>query len=211
MNERRRRRFSDRVAIAGIAAMSLLFLGLGYVVLISPQRGRAAELDEEVRAVHAQIEEYRRKASEGSGKRVDAPNLFRLAKAMPDQEDMPGVILELNRIASDAGITFQSIRPQAPVAQTGYQSLPINLIFDGNFYSLNDFLFRLRNLVAFRDGKLDASGRLFSVSEIEFREGPGGFPQILAALSVDAYVFGAAAGASTAPATPAEPTALPAS
>ena len=44
-----------------------------------------------------------------------------------------------------------------------YPSVPIDVTFDGSFYALSDFLFRLRTLVSVRRGELHAAGRLFSV------------------------------------------------
>jgi hypothetical protein len=79
--------------------------------------------------------------------------------------------------------------------------LPIALKFEGNYYDLTDFLFRLRNLVAVRDGRLAARGRLFTLDQLDFHEGPGGFPQIEAALTVAAYVYGAPPATPSAPGT----------
>ncbi len=85
--------------------------------------------------------------------------------------------------------------------------MPITLAFNGNFYELSDFLFRLRTLVGVRAGELRAAGRLFSVESISFAEAPKGFPELAATLSVVAYVYGndvpASAGAPPAATTPA--------
>jgi hypothetical protein len=79
------------------------------------------------------------------------------------------------------------------------------VIFEGNFYELSDFLYRLRTLVSVHRGRLQATGRLFTVRTLSFVEGEKGFPQIKATLGVDAYVYGA--GTTTPPATtpPATP------
>ena len=53
---------------------------------------------------------------------------------------------------------------------------PIDLAFEGNYFSLTDFLYRLRRLVEVRHGKLDATGRLFSVGKIDFQPAEGGVP-----------------------------------
>ena len=42
---------------------------------------------------------------------IAVAELFRLAKAMPDRADMPGILLELTRIAEETGIEFESITP----------------------------------------------------------------------------------------------------
>ena len=83
---------------------------------------------------------------------------------------MPGVLLELNRIARETGIRFESITPQDAADAGGYLAPPIDLVFDGNFYELSDFLYRLRTLVSVHGGQLEATGRLFTVRTLSFVE-----------------------------------------
>ena len=88
---------------------------------------------------------------------------------------MPGILLELSRIAEETGIRFKSISPQSALAIGAYQSVPIDVVFDGSFYALSDFLFRLRTLVSVRHGELHAAGRLFSVETVSFSEAERAF------------------------------------
>jgi len=60
-----------------------------------------------------------------------------------------------------------------------------------------------------RRGKLDATGRLFVVDTGGFSEGVKKFPQIQAALTVSAYMYGSGADAAAPPAAPATPPATP--
>ena len=107
---------------------------------------------------------------------------------MPDTTDMSSVILELNAVATASGVEFISIAPQAPVAgEGGFLAVPIKLTFEGSYYDLTDFLFRLRNLVIVRDGELESSGRLFTLDALELHEGSLGFPQVQAAITLSAY------------------------
>jgi hypothetical protein len=112
---------------------------------------------------------------------------------------MANIVLELSQVARQSGITFQSISPGAPVFQTSYEVLPIDLAFEGNFYDLADFVYRLRNLVGVYGGRLDATGRLFTVDKLTFGEGDLKFPQLSASLTVDAFVYGQTAPAAAVP------------
>ncbi|MEA2242802.1 MAG: Pilus assembly protein PilO, partial [Solirubrobacteraceae bacterium] len=105
--------------------------------------------------------------------------------------------------AADTGIVFDSITPQAVASQTGYQVVPVQVIFHGTFYDLADLLYRLRTLVTVNGGRLDATGRLFAIDTVDFGEGKGGFPEIQATLLVDAFVYGS--GTATGPATALTP------
>jgi Tfp pilus assembly protein PilO len=187
--------------IALMIVALLLVSAAGYFLLISPQRSKSAELAEEMHAVRAQIQALRiANAQVRKAEPIRVADLFRVSKAMPDTDDMPGVLLELNRIARETGIRFESITPQEGADAGGYLRRPIDLVFDGNFYELSDFLFRLRSLVRVRAGQLEATGRLFTVNSLNFVESEREFPRIKATLNVSAYVYGTGAAAPSAPA-----------
>lgn len=200
------------VAVIGVVVGLLVYGLVGYFVLISPQRGKASDLERETAATQQQIDQYRALAAQARATPpIRVAELFRLTKAMPDAVDMAGVVLELSRVARDSGIEFDSITPQGAAPLAGYSSVPISLEFDGNYYELSDFLFRLRNLVRVQSGRLDAQGRLFVVNSISFSESAHSFPRIKASLSVHAFVYGdASAAAAPAPAAPATPATTPA-
>lgn len=206
----KRRRLPPK-ALAGIAAGVVLVYALaGWFLLVSPKRSEASKLASEIEAAQGQLVQAR--AATGPGvkvPRIDVADIFRLSKAMPAATDMPGILLELSRVAEETGIAFESIAPQPGTPSSGYQVLPIQLVFQGNYYELSDFLFRLRNLVGVRDGKLEAKGRLFTVDKLEFTESPRKFPDIQAALTVSAFVYGNDPAASAAP-VPAPATGEPA-
>ena len=196
-------------AIAIVVVVLLVVTALGYFLVISPNRSQASELKQETASVQAQIQALRIANTQAQQvEPIRVADLFRVSKAMPSTDDMPGVILELNRIAKEAGIDFESITPQESSDAGGYLRRPIDLVFDGNFYELSDFLFRLRSLVRVRSGQLEASGRLFTVNSLNFVEGERTFPDIKATLSVSAFVYGT--GVPQPPAPPAPQPAAPA-
>lgn len=193
------------ISFVPIAAVALLLVALvGYFLLVKPKQAESGRLDTTIEELENQLE------ASAPAEPAPAPtaptaikvtDIFRLTTAMPDEEDMAGIILGLNSVASAAGIEFVAIVPQAPVVKTGYSAIPVNLEFEGNYYDLTDFLFRLRNLVSVRDGELTAEGRLFTLDTLDMQEGPAGFPEIKAALTLSAFLYGTTppAGAPTAP------------
>jgi type IV pilus assembly protein PilOP len=190
-------------AIAAVAAGILAFTLLGYLVLISPQRSRVKELNGEIQTTQTQILTAQLASRvKPVNPRVD--DLFRLTKAMPAGTDMPGILLELSHVASATGITFDSITPGQPVAAGSFQTLPIQLAFHGTYYELSDFLFRLRNLVAQRDGRLDVDGRLYSVDNLNFAQGDKG-STLTASLSTKAYIYGSGSVPTTGTPSPTTP------
>jgi hypothetical protein len=182
---------SSAPVIAGIAAGLLVYALAGYFLLISPQRGRAADLKHQIEVTQKQIDLYRASAAQAKATTpIRVADLFRLTKAMPDEVDMADLLLELSRVARESGIELDSVTPQPPAVGAGFQSMPLTLEVDGNYYELSDFLFRLRNLVRVSSGRLDAQGRLFVVDTISFSESTKSFPRLKAGLTLHAFVYG---------------------
>ncbi len=222
---------STRAQVALVSGALLLVLIIGYFALISPKRATAADLKQQTAAVQQQIQ---RNSSAGFTQALPAvrsASVFSLAKAMPTQVEMPDVILQLNQLAQESGITFQQISPGSSSSTTStvptvtgtssdpFAAEPVQVAFTGSFYDLVAFLMRVRNLVRIENGHLDAAGRLFDVSDIDFcvnSSGAGGsgcgsttlpaggagspkVPIVTATLTVNAFVPQAPQPTSTTP------------
>ncbi|HZC75179.1 MAG TPA: type 4a pilus biogenesis protein PilO, partial [Gaiellaceae bacterium] len=165
-----------------------------YFAAISPKRSTAANLKQQTAAVQAQIDQNRSTAFMKALPAVRAASVFSLSKAMPSQLETADVILQLNQLAVASGISFDQIAPQGATSTSvsstpdPFAAEPIQVQFTGSFYGLLAFLQRLRNLVRVENGHLNATGRLFDVSDVAFAAGPKGFPQITATLTVNAFV-----------------------
>jgi Tfp pilus assembly protein PilO len=198
-----------QVPVAVLVLPALLILAaVGYFMLVKPKQDNAGRLSDEIASLETQLEvaTAAQRQPQGDETAIQVADAFRVAKAMPDDDDVAGIILELQALASASGVNFISIAPQPATVRTTYSALPINLEFVGNFYDLTDFLFRLRNLVSVRDGELDADGRLYSLDSMGMEEGAGGFPTISASLTLTAYYYSTTPpAASAAPATTTAP------
>jgi type IV pilus assembly PilO-like protein len=192
----------DSVWIAAIVAVLLLVAVAGYFAVVSPQRGRAADLSTQVDDTERQITEARALVAKAkNAQTVKVADVFKLTKAMPDSPDEAGVLLDLNNVAERSGIKFDSLNVDASTTVSSYQVIPLRVAFRGNFYALSDFLFRLRNLVDVRRGALDSTGRLFAVDKVSLDEGGlDSFPMIQAQITINAFVYGTGSPADVAPA-----------
>jgi len=179
-------------ALIGIMVGAVLVFGLaGWFLLVRPQGAKVTSLKAQATEVKAKIDAYHQQvAAVRAAPKIEVADVYRLAKAMPDRLDMPDLLLELSQLARDTGIRFDSISPQAVAPIGSYAVVPISVMFQGNFYNLADFLYRLRSLVSVHAGRLDATGRLFSVDTLTFNESTLKFPQIQATLVIDAFVYG---------------------
>ena len=183
-----------RAQVALMAAALLLVAVLGYFVLIAPKHSTASKLKEQTAAVQAQIDSNKSTAFTQALPAVRSASVFSVAQAMPTELETPGVILTLNELAQDSGISFDQIQPGtgAATATVGttdpFAAEPIQVQFTGSFYNLLAFLQRMRNLVRVQNGNLFTAGRLFDVSDITFAAGAKGFPQIQATLTINEFV-----------------------
>jgi Tfp pilus assembly protein PilO len=176
--------------VALLVAGIVVALAGGWFLVISPKRSEVKTLKQEIEDTRTQIAAAQGIRTAAQPPPIRIADLFKLSRAMPNTADIPGVILQLSRVAEDTGVKFESITPHDPVPWGAYQQVTVDLTFEGRFYDLSDFLYRLRNLVDVHDGALNATGRLFTVDKIEFNQGAQSFPQVKAALTVSAYVFG---------------------
>ena len=176
--------------LALLAAAIVVALIGGWFVVIAPQRSDVTGLKRQIDDTRNQIAMAQGVRTPSQPPAIRVADLFKLSRAMPNTADIPGLMLQLSRVAADTGVTFQSVTPHDPVQYGSYQQVDVDVVFLGRFYDLSDFLFRLRNLVGVHDGVLAATGRLFSIGSITFNQGEPSFPQVKASLTVSAYVFG---------------------
>jgi Tfp pilus assembly protein PilO len=192
--------------LVGVAVLVLVVAFAGYTLAVSPQHAQAAKLQKQ--ADEQQLQIFKKRAELRAGLHpptIQVADLFRLSRAMPDREDMPGIILTLSQVARAAGVSFDLIEPvvdpNALLTGGNYSTRRIHLFFNGDFYGLSDFLYRVRNLVVVRNGTLDATGRLFNVEQVTFNVLGDTFPKITAEIYVNAYIYGSAAPPVAAPTT----------
>ena len=203
-----KRKLDTRTLGLIVGVVILVYAAGAYFMVVSPKKSEAARLDEEIVVAQAELRDaLAATAAQDDTQPITVADIFRLSTAMPATPDMPGILLELSRIAEETGIRFKSITPAAAATVGAYQVVPIDVAFDGSFYALSDFLFRLRTLVTVRRGELHATGRLFSVASVDFSESDRGFPLLAASLKLNAYVYGSAAPNAVPPVeTPPEAT-----
>jgi Tfp pilus assembly protein PilO len=171
---------SPRAQTALVGGALLLVAVLGYFVMIAPKRSTASDLKKQTAEVQAQISRNSSTGFTQALPAVRAAKIFRLTKAMPNQVEMPNIIIQLSLLAQQSGIAFDQVSPGVTNSVAGavgssttdltdpFAAEPIEVTFTGSFYDLLAFLQRVRNLVRVENGRLDATGRLFDISDIEF-------------------------------------------
>ena len=182
---------SRTLKIAAIGAV-VLYAAVVWLLIVSPKRGEAAEVQANVAAAEIRLAEARATSSQ-PGKAGGAPvaDVFRLAKAMPTSADQASLVLELSKLAESSGVTLRVIAPQEPLAGVGGPTLiPISVTVGGSYFKVSRFVQRTQTLVKVRHGKIEATGRLFAVQSLELGESQTEkFPVLDATIVLHAYVY----------------------
>jgi Tfp pilus assembly protein PilO len=195
---------------AGAAALALVLLA-GWFLVVSPKRTRADELQGQVAVAQTELAQKRAELARPSAAvRIKANDLFRLSKALPGAQDTAGVILDVDRLAGQHGLTFWSLTPEPAQVGTGILRQPYGVVLEGRFGDVSRFLRDLRTLVKIKKGqRLDARGRIYTVDRLELKEPESAkkFPVVKASLTVNAYSY---AGDAVPPGNTPETTTTPA-
>ena len=185
---------SPKGRIGAIVAGGLLVAAAAWFLLIAPQKSKANELAAQVSASRAELSQRRLALAQPSASVAIKPSdLYRLTKALPNETGMSGILLDVNRLAGRNDLQFRSIAPSTPTLGTGYLQHPLSVVVQGRFADISRFLGDLRSLVSVRGKRLDARGRLYSVTQVDLTEPENAkkFPIVQAKVTLNAYSFSA--------------------
>jgi Tfp pilus assembly protein PilO len=181
-----------------VAAVALI----GWLGLVSPQRSKAANLDGQIAAARAQLVVAEATAQRQSGdtkKRGTSAGV--LARAMPRSVDMPAVLRQLTHASDQAKVRLDSVAPQGTTPQSGYSTVPMQVVVTGRYFAIQGFLKRLRTQASVVGSNVRASGRLFDVDSVSLAAGEDQLPQLAATIQLNVFTYsGSAATAAPAPA-----------
>jgi Tfp pilus assembly protein PilO len=101
------------VAMVGVALLAIVF----WMVLLSPKREEADSLGVEVENLQSSLSLHQAEADRAEEARAEFPvnyqQLVVLGKAVPGDDDTPSLLVQLNRIAEGADVTFRDLALEA--------------------------------------------------------------------------------------------------
>jgi Tfp pilus assembly protein PilO len=178
-----------KAVLFGLPIFGLLIGMVGYFVLVSPQKARSHRASEQLASLEAQLLAAQKTPPKHAP--VQAVDLFRLVKAMPDTNDMPGILRNLDRVARASHVSIQTVTPGAQVAlPAGYGALSLTVAMEGTFTNISSFLSKLREQVRIGEKNLYVTGRLLVPNQVQMTSKDG--KSVIATLTVDAFVYGVA-------------------
>ncbi len=207
-----------------------------WFLLIAPKRDDAKQLESQITKLQSSVQTQEAAVQAGVEARKHFPRdyhrLVVLGKAVPVDDQTPSFIVQVQKVANDAGVDFRKLTagsgdsgaaaPTTPAPATegaasllpigatvgaaGLPTLPYTLEFSGgNYFQIADFMAGLDRLVNTQKGRISSDGRLVTIDGFDLAAASTRpFPILAATLDVTTYVAPADQGL-TGGATPAGP------
>jgi Pilus assembly protein, PilO len=109
----------DTYILTGVALFAIV---AGYWILaLSPKRQESAKLDKDIAEAHQQLDQAKQEKVEFAKAQLQFPKLYaslgRLGKAVPPDEDVPSLLVQLNHAAAQANVDFKSVELKLDLAE----------------------------------------------------------------------------------------------
>ncbi|RJQ54412.1 MAG: hypothetical protein C4521_06150 [Actinobacteria bacterium] len=135
--------------IVEIVAIVLIAVALS-MLLVRPQLSKLGELEaqrreEEQSIRNAQAELALLEAAKGEALQIQA-DLIKVGNRVPDSPQLPSLVVQIQDLANEAGISFVEIKPGELEPAGQYTIMPLDLSLSGQFFDVVDFLYRLEHL-----------------------------------------------------------------
>jgi len=181
---------SPRTVYALAAAAILLYALAAWFLLVSPKRAEAARLQDDVVAAEQQVADAR---STGGSKAptTRASDLFRLAEAMPSSREQASLLLQLDAVAEQAGVTAGTVTIQDPTTLAGGTvAVPVTVTVTGSYRQISRYLTLTRRLVGLSGDRPNVVGRLLTAQSVALTASKeDGFPRLDAAILFNAHAY----------------------
>lgn len=179
----------DRLVVVGLS--SLAVLAAVWLLLVAPERQKAAKLQTQVNAANVQLTSAEGQVANARSAQAsyaaDYATLVTLGKAVPAAQEVPALIYELAQASSQKSVDFASIMsgssgtgspsstasatasaPASAATVGGLTPVPFTFTFTGSFAGLYHLFTQLNNF-AMRSpsGGLQVNGRLLTIQSVK--------------------------------------------
>jgi Tfp pilus assembly protein PilO len=228
---------SNKILIAVVAAAAAA--AAFWFLALAPKRKEAADLQAKTATQRANAEQARQQLAgyqkARASYKANYAILARLGKAVPADDDIRSLLVQLDGAAGGMHVDFQKLDVGSgsatssssssgsstttsdglapppgtvPVGTSGISAEPFNLTFNGTYFNLTGFFRHLDRFVAVHNKNVRSTGRLLRVETISLSPSNRGWPTMSAQVSAATYLVApdGAAGATPAAGTPAATT-----
>jgi hypothetical protein len=181
----------DRIVVIGIAVF--VMLGAAWLLVVSPERKKAATLSTQVSAASAQLATAEGQVANARSAQTQYATAYasivRLGKAVPPTQEVPSLIYQIAQATNDRNVEFSSITASgaggsstsaasaaaaptasasASAAASGFSQMPFTFVFNGSFSDLYHLFEQLdSSTVRTANGHLAVNGRLLTIQSVK--------------------------------------------
>jgi hypothetical protein len=222
---------TNQILIAVVATAAAL--GAFWFLALAPKRDEAAKLQKDIAAKQSELSTAKATLAGYQKSRdnykANYATVVRLGKAVPEDDDVRSLVVQLDSAAGGTGVDFRTIQvgggngpaagdltaakgPGSPppgavaVGAAGFSAMPFTFSFRGSFGNLSQFFTRLERFVTLRNERMNVTGRLLRLESVDLQVDQTGFPRIRAQIGASSYLVPSTQGL-TAGATPQGPAA----
>ncbi|EAX47863.1 hypothetical protein TcarDRAFT_1552 [Thermosinus carboxydivorans Nor1] len=146
-------KMANKYKIALFIVTVFAMLWLFGVFVFWPQQARRAELAAEYRLVRAKVEQLETFAlAHPDADRYLAElgtKLSEAEKILPNEPDVGGFLLEVERVSRESGVQLLHVQPGVPANKNGYRQIPVEILVRGNYFQMLTFLSKLEGAARF--------------------------------------------------------------
>jgi Tfp pilus assembly protein PilO len=187
--------------LLAVGVMAAAFAAYWYHAL-APKRDEVAKLDSEVATKQAAVQTAQATANNYEATRKAYRNNYatvvRLGKAVPADDDVRSLVVQLDESARRAKIDFANISlsdvstgqdaASNPAATSTFVTQPFSFSFEGSFFRLSDFFDRLEDFVTVTNKDVDVTGRLLLLGSISLTADQGDLNHLKAQIGAASYL-----------------------
>jgi Tfp pilus assembly protein PilO len=192
-------RVNGLTAVVISSVLVVLVVLVGWFMLISPQRSKAATLESQKASVDTQVAADQAMLAAPRRKRTEA-SIHAAERALPDSPQISEVLRQLSSLAAQSRTELDGVSPGTPVPSATASVIPISLTFKGRYFGLQKLLRLLRQSAKVQGGKVVSTGRLYTVDSIAFEGGQAAGGDVAATIALNAYMYTGTANPTGTPA-----------
>jgi Tfp pilus assembly protein PilO len=193
--------------------------GAYWFLLLAPKRDEIKALDGQIAAKQVEVEQARQLLAsyEQARKsfRANYTKLAALGKAVPADDDVRSLLVQLDDAAGRSGVDFGKIEVggggiagaesptdgaapaegelasapgTVPFGDSGFRAMPFSFGFTGSFSELETFFGRLERFVTMQNEQIGANGRLLRLESLQLQPSSTGLPNIQAEIGAATYL-----------------------
>jgi hypothetical protein len=201
-----------------VAAFGVVVAAFWFLVL-APKREQITSLETDISGKQAEVAQSQQMLASYEKARVsykkNYATLARLGKAVPADDDVRSMMVQIEATADGTGVDFKQIElgsglsgadgsstepttpaegqlasapGMIPVAGGALSAMPFNFEFTGGFFDLSTFFARLEHFVTANNKRLDATGRLMRIETVSIAPSTTGYPDMKAHVGAATYV-----------------------